>query len=194
VRASSVWRARLRLPLLALFALNGLVFVAWTLPRAAAARNLEQDRARLGAELRRERARVAQLSARGRAIQENERDLRRFYEEVVADRSGAVAMLRELDSEAPSSGARGFKPEAVPSTPLERFVVTMPLAGSYADVLGFLGKVETSERFLTVDSLSLREGQGHTDLDVVLSVYFDPRRDAAGSQQAGAAGPAGSRP
>ena len=51
--------------------------------------------------------------------------------------------------------------------------VTLPLEGSYEQLVGFLREVEASPRFLTVDSVAMRaDAQGGARLQVQVSTYL----------------------
>jgi Tfp pilus assembly protein PilO len=57
--------------------------------------------------------------------------------------------------------------------------MTLPLGGSYEELVGFLRDVEASPRFLTVDRVSMRaEGDGGARLQVELSTYLRQDEDA----------------
>jgi Tfp pilus assembly protein PilO len=61
--------------------------------------------------------------------------------------------------------------------------VTLPLQGSYGQLVGFLREVQRSPRFVTVDSVSMRAGrEGDTALQVVLSAYLR-RTEAARKEE-----------
>ncbi len=56
---------------------------------------------------------------------------------------------------------------------MERVAVSLPLEGSYQQLVGFLGEVERSSRFLTVDRISLRgDDEGAADLQVEMSAFM----------------------
>lgn len=173
---SAAWLTRLRRrllrPLLFLLALNAAGLLAYTLPRALQERFLAQHAAALSGELGREQKNLQRLKERGEAIRQNARDLERFYREVLPDLGERTTVLQQLDKEAPSRGTRSYRPEPVKGAAVTRFVVTMPLSGSYAQLLSFLRQLERSPYFVTIDRLSLREREPAADLDVSLSVYF----------------------
>ena len=51
--------------------------------------------------------------------------------------------------------------------------MVLPLEGSYEQLVGFLGEVERSPRFLTVDRISLRgDDEGEAALQVELSAFM----------------------
>ena len=56
---------------------------------------------------------------------------------------------------------------------LLRIKVTLPLEGSYAQLVAFLERVERSKHFLTVDRIALTgDTDGAANLQVELSAYF----------------------
>ena len=70
--------------------------------------------------------------------------------------------------------------------PLERVAVTLPLEGSYAELVGFLRGVERSERFLTVDRVSLRaDAESGGALQVELSTYLRQSPEARSARRRG---------
>jgi Tfp pilus assembly protein PilO len=133
----------------------------------------------LRADVERERKAVADRRDRVDAVRSNTGDTERFYRQVVFGREESLASsLEELDHVAGSLGLkprpRTFDQEEVDGAPLVRFVVTMPVSGSYRELTSFLDRLERSPRFLTVDSIRLREKkeEGVVDLNVVISTYF----------------------
>jgi hypothetical protein len=172
------WRQRLGRSVMGLYAVNALVFGAFTLPRVLQERSLEQHRAALVGERERERRVVARLRERAETIRSNARDSERFYGELVAAEKDLVSVLRELDRAAPAPGNRSFRSEEVKGARLQRFSITMPLAGSYEQLVAFLRRMEAFPRFVTVDRVALRESEGGAGLDVVVSAYYRPDREA----------------
>jgi Tfp pilus assembly protein PilO len=186
------WRRRLLPVFLGLLALNALVLAAWTAPRELRRRNAAArvEAARL--EASRERETAARLEERAEAIRQNEADLRRFYEQLAASSEGGLLpLLEELEEMARAPGLkpgrRGYSRSPVPAAPLERVAVTLPLDGSYAQLVGFLRAVERSERFLTVDRISLRgDAEGRGTLQVELSTYLALTRGEGAGRTGGA--------
>jgi len=76
-----LWR-RLVPPALVLLVLNGLVFAAYTLPRALQVRNVKARAVDVRSELDRERAATAALRRQAETIRANAADTERFYREV----------------------------------------------------------------------------------------------------------------
>jgi Tfp pilus assembly protein PilO len=76
-------------------------------------------------------------------------------------------------------GGRSFQRDEVADARVERVAVTLPLEGSYEQLVGFLREVEASPRFLTVDRVSMRaEAEGGARLQVELSTYLRRPADA----------------
>ena len=171
------WRRRLLPVFLALAALNLLVFAAWTAPRTVRLRTVTArlEAARRQAEA--EKSEAARLAERGAAIRANAADLRRFYSSVVGpEDTDLVPTLEEIERMARTlgltPGPRAYRRDDVPDAAVERVAVTLPLEGSYQQLVGFLREVETSSRFLTVDRIALSgKGEGGA-LRVELSAYM----------------------
>jgi Tfp pilus assembly protein PilO len=173
------WRRRLVVPFLALAALNLAVFLAYTLPRRMQEKNIASRAVVLREEVERERRAMAELRRRTETLESNNRDMARFYREIVGSRRmGLLPVLQELEGMAASLGIqsprRNYTPKEVKGVAgLSRFQVTMPVTGTYRQLGSFLGALERSPHFLTVDSVSLRQKAGSmADLAVVLSAYF----------------------
>jgi Tfp pilus assembly protein PilO len=175
-----LWRRRLLKPVLVLLGLNAALFAAYTLPRLVQVRSLEARRRSLDAQVAGERARGAAARERAIAVRDNERDSKRFYKEVVGSRDETLLpLLRRLGEIASELGLQPatstYKPEEVKGAPLTRFVITLPITGTYRDVVSFLDQLERLPQFVTVDRLAIRgpsAGDGPTDLDLTLSAYF----------------------
>jgi hypothetical protein len=69
----------------------------------------------------------------------------------------------------------------VKETPLVRVRVTIPVKGSYAQLVGFLGRLERAKAFVVVDTIGLQEGENEASLDVGLSMYFLAGPDRLGA-------------
>jgi Tfp pilus assembly protein PilO len=166
------WRARLLRPLLLLLAANALAVLVYTLPRTLQERSVSEQAAALKGDVERERRNLQRLKTRAQALESNARDLQAFYNEVLKERGQLVAVLRAIDSLAPARGTRSFRPQEVKGAAVSRFVGTMPLSGSYEQLVAFLRSLERSPDFVTVDRITLREREGAAQLDVELSVYL----------------------
>jgi len=169
------WRSRLAKPLAGLVLLNAAVLLAHTLPAMLAERGRRAQESALRAELGRERAAVLRLRERAEIRRQNARDLERFRGELLVPRSELDSVLRELEALAPSREPRSYRTDELKGVGGERIAVAMPVRGSYAELRGFLRRLEALPRFLTIDRIALRESGGPgAGLDVSVSVYLQP--------------------
>lgn len=173
-----LWRTKLLPACLVLAGLNLLGVAAWTGPHYWRQRNAAARAEAARAEVQRLRQTTAGLRERARAIRENGADVERFYSRLAgtekADLLPTLEAIEDL-ARAPGlkPGARGFQRQEVKDARVERVAVTLPLVGSYEQLVGFLRGVEASPRFLTVDRVAMRadRGGGGT-LQVELSSYL----------------------
>ncbi len=167
--------------------LNGLVYAAYTLPRSLEERAVARTAESLKHELGEEKRLLEALRGKQEAIEANTRDTRTFYKDHVAARkSSLVPILRHIETLAEEQGLRvgsqGFEADPVKGTPLERFKITMPVNGTYRQLVSLVGRLEASSYFLTLDEVRVRGtgDEGRVQLDLVLSCYFAkgaPSRD-----------------
>ena len=185
------WRAKLLPLFLGLLALNAVAFVAWTLPRSLRQRNAQARAASARAELLLEKQRAQALVDRAEAIRANGADLERFYATLAGDeKQDLFQYLEAVEELAREPGlqlaTRSVRREDVDGAPLERVVMTLPLEGSYPQLVGFLRGVERSKRFLTVDGVSLRaDAESGGSLQVDLSTYLRQSPEARKSRRRG---------
>jgi Tfp pilus assembly protein PilO len=185
------WRAKLLPAFLGLLALNALAFVAWTLPRSLRQRNAQARAASARAELQLEKQRAQTLVDRAEAIRANGADLERFYATLAGDeKQNLFQSLEAVEELAREPGlqlaTRSVRREDVDGAPLERVVMTLPLEGSYSQLVGFLRGVERSKRFLTVDGVALRaDAESGGSLQVDLSTYLRQSPEARKSRRRG---------
>lgn len=177
-----------RRPLLVLAAILGLnlaAYLVYTLPRSLQQKNLDGRLSIARAEVERERQRLAGVKAHYDLVTANTRDTAEFYSRSIAVRGASlVPLLREIETLARSHGLRvgsqNFSFEPVKGAPLDRFVVRMPVRGTYRELVGFVEELERSSHFVTLDQITVRgQQQGEAELQMVLSCYF---RSGAGPQ------------
>ena len=181
------WRTRLLPAFLVLLGVNLVALAAWTGPRYWRQRNAATRAEAARAEAVRQRAAVTSLRERAGAIRGNGADVERFYRSAGTEHAELLPTLEAIEELARSPGlrpgARSFKREEVTDARVERVVVTLPLEGSYAQLVGFLREVELSPRFLTVDRVAMRaDKDGAAALQVDLSAYLRP--SAGGLEEA----------
>lgn len=180
------WRSTLLPAFLALAALNASVFAAFTLPRSLRQRNAAARAAAARTALAQEQARLSALRERAQAIRANRADLERFYAtQAGSERQDLLPTLEAIEklARAPGlePGSRALRRREVEGAPLERVAVTLPLEGTYEQLVGFLDGVERQPRFLTIDRVALRAGaDAGGSLQVELSAYLRRSPDAAG--------------
>ena len=185
------WRAKLLPAFLGLLALNALAFVAWTLPRSLRQRNAQARAASARAELQLEKQRAQALVDRAEAIRANGADLERFYATLAGDeKQNLFQSLEAVEELAREPGlqlaTRSVRREDVDGAPLERVVMTLPLEGSYPQLVGFLRGVERSKRLLTVDGVALHaDAESGGSLQVDLSTYLRQSPEARKSRRRG---------
>lgn len=183
-------RARLRRPALALLALNAAVFLAFTLPRTLQEQSAATRVVALREEVAREQGRVAALRERAEAMAANARDVERFARERLRPRAEALLpALDEIHRAASEEGITLGRESYTRDEPREglpaRVRVSLPVSGSYEQIVGFLGRLERSKQFLIVDQLSLgtEGGEGEARLAIVVSAFFretaPPRSEGA---------------
>jgi Tfp pilus assembly protein PilO len=185
-----LWRRRLLPAFVVLLGVNLVALAAWTGPRYWRQRNAATRVEAARAEAERERAAVASLRERAGAIRGNGADVQKFYRAAGTEKADLLPTLEAIEEMARAPGlqpgARTFKREKVADARVERVVVTLPLEGSYAQLVGFLREVERSPRFLTVDRVAMRaDPDGSAALQVELSAYLRPAAGGLGEARRG---------
>jgi Tfp pilus assembly protein PilO len=176
--ARPYWRARLLPAFVALLGVNLLVLLAWTGPRYWRQRGAAARAEAARAEVERRRTSTASLRERADALRANGADLERFYRSLAGtEKADLLPTLEAIEELARSPGlqpgARSYRRVDVPDARVERVAVTLPLEGTYPQLLSFLREVERSPRFLTVDRVGLRgDDEGAATLQVELSTYL----------------------
>jgi Tfp pilus assembly protein PilO len=171
------WRRRLLPAFLALLGVNLLGLAAWTGPRYWRQRHAAARAETARVEAERQRAAVVGLRERAGAIRGNGADVQRFYRTAGTEKADLLPTLEAIEDMARAPGlqpgARSFRREEVKDARLERVVVTLPLEGTYPQLVGFLREVERSPRFITVDDVAMRaDPDGSATLQVELSAYL----------------------
>lgn len=171
------WRRWLLWPVVGLLGLNLATLLAHTLPRRLQERTLAAQAVTLREEVARERGVNEGLRQQAQVIGVNTRDMHRFLKQVVAGRDSLSTVLEELESTAHEVGLRtkqrSYSREEVDKLALVRFQVTLPLSGSYRQLMDFLDALERSSRFVTIDKVKYQDREGGApDLNVIVSAYF----------------------
>jgi Tfp pilus assembly protein PilO len=178
------WRRRLLPPVVALLALNGLAFAAYTLPRALQVRNTTARATALREEIAKQRRITAAIVDQAGAIRANAAETDRFYKNViVANRVELLPLIEDIEKMAAEpglkAGPRSYALEPVKGAPITRVQVGLSLQGSYDQLVAFLDRVERSPRFLIVDRIALTSGTGHegNNLRVEVSAFLHGKED-----------------
>jgi Tfp pilus assembly protein PilO len=171
------WQRGLLPAVAILAALNLLALLVWTGPRGLRQRSATARLEAARIEAKREREATAWLRERVGAIRSNTADVEHFYTRFVGtERNDLVPTLEAVETMARSPGLRpgprGYGRSEVKDAPLERIAITLPLSGSYDQLVGFLGEVERSPRFLTIDRVALHAERGSARLQVEISTYL----------------------
>jgi len=187
------WRRRLLPALLGLGLLNVAVAAAYTVPRGVRQRGIDARASGLRAQVEQARATVSDLQRRSSTVHDNEAAERRLLGEVLSTRRvGLVPALSEIEKLAAEpgleAGGRTFNPEPLKDLPLLRLGISVSLTGGYGQLVSFLGGLERSKHFITVDQVQLRERQGEDGdqpggaLSVLLSAWFRAEGEGQGGR------------
>lgn len=175
--------------LLAVLLLNAAVFAGVT-------HRLANKQERLAVELERLRAELGEKEVELRVVSESEaraarnaEAVRRFWSDVVQGRApGLTEAWDEIDRLASETnvarGRTGYDRELL-KVGLEQIKATMPVAGSYFDLVRFINRLERSERFFLVEQIALSQrktGESAIQLDCRIAFFLKAgtRAEAAG--------------
>jgi len=176
------WRRYLGIVLVGLVGLNVVTYLSYTMRRVLEEQTLAARVSSLESDVQREGKLAADLRRRMETMEQNRLDLARFYSEIVGQRkTGQRRTHLELEEIAAQLGLRPerstYTEEELKGAPLMRFKITMPLTGSYKQLISFVDRLEHAPRFLTVDQVHI-SARGEASLDVLISAYF--RTEAKG--------------
>lgn len=175
------------IPLVTTLIANGLVTGAVVFPLSGQVRSAEQQERQAAAALRGAEVEHATAVSTLARKQRAETDLEHFYSKVLPitasdarrqtyirlanlARDADLRSLRRLEEvQAPKPTGTG------PASILSRFVITMVLRGEYDSVRQFIRDIEASEEFVSIDDMTLAEGNEPGSplvLNLILSTYF----------------------
>ena len=183
------WRKTLLPVFIALGLVNVAAAAVYTIPRGLRQRGIAARAQALQLQVEQARQLVADLKRRADTVRENAAAEKRLLEELLSTRrAGLVPTLAEIEKLAAEpgleAGGRSFSPEALKELPLLRLGVSVSLTGGYGQLVSFLGGLERSKHFITVDQVQLRERKGEDRdategaLSVHLSAWFRAEGDA----------------
>ncbi|MGH9792009.1 MAG: type 4a pilus biogenesis protein PilO [Candidatus Acidiferrales bacterium] len=182
MRQFGTWKNRIRIAVVALFALNAAVLLFdWQVIGATP----ENQKAQLE-RLRRQHELWSSDIQRASDIQtklgEVEKDCDRFFEEqFLSEEVGSSALLADLATIAAEAGLQArnvtYKPKELDKRNVMEVDIRAAVEGNYADLVGFINGLEKSERFYLMEGLSLTSVQsGELKLNLQLKTYFRLRR------------------
>jgi Tfp pilus assembly protein PilO len=164
-----------------LFVLNLLFFLFFTRPAVSRYGNLsaKNDPALRALELKEKETEV--IEKRFSRITKTENNIKEFYEDILSTKEERmidiqlevvdIAMQFSINPETMKYSNEELLKEAV-----EKFTISVPLTGTYANLRNFLHKIENSDNFLIVDRVFLstaKEGGVILQLNIQLSTFFD---------------------
>lgn len=167
---------RVLVPLGVLLAINIGVLVLLVLPLRASVQSGGARAEQSSRALTEARAELAAAEATRDGQAQANRDLDRFYREVLpADVSAAQRLTHSKLSLMARSHDVVFRqsstsPEEIRGSSLERLMVLYNLTGDWEDVQQFIHAVETLPDFVVIDNLALTEGGDNNTLTLTLSV------------------------
>jgi hypothetical protein len=171
--------ARLRIALFGALVLvaNGVAFAAFTWPGLTRVRRAE-SRARDVSGRRASLEKLwSQVTARKELVARNRKDIESLSRDHLKYRTEDLfAAQREIEKLARDAGLKPKKSTyaitKIKGTDLLRCEVTLPLDGSYANLTGFLARIESAKRFIVVDQMALDQEEGGARMNLKLSAVF----------------------
>lgn len=158
-------------------ALNLLAFAGFTWGRLTESRRAEARSAEVSRRLEESERALALLNSQRETVEANARDMKAFDEEVLQPlESDLLGVQRDIDAMVRAAGLRArntsYGVERIRGVDFVRCAIEMPLEGSYRNIVDLVRRIESSDRFLTIESLSLSRGEGGARLQLRVFAYF----------------------
>jgi len=171
---------------------NLVVYGAVTYRLATKQERLERQQASLSGEIGARQTELAGLREEQERIQRNDVVVEKFWSEVVQPLTpGLTDALAEIDRLARQSNVergRTSYSQDVLDVGLREMKVSMPLQGSYFDLVRFINILERSKRFFLVREIALRDAdEGRLNLRCDVSFFVKPPAEAQASADTGRA-------
>jgi hypothetical protein len=163
--------------LLAVLLLNAAVFAGVTHRLANKQERLAVELERMRSELDAKQKELETVSKSESLVARNAEAVRRFWTDVVQERSPGLAdAWDEIDRLASETnvvrGRTGYDREVL-DVGLEQIKATMPVEGDYFDLVRFINHLERSERFFLVEQITLsRRESNETGIELGCSIAF----------------------
>lgn len=163
-------KAALAIMLIAFFSLvaNAVYCRAVTGPMEARLASFEEKEARLRGVLR------ARAGGDGGAIEGV-----KSFKEKLPDYKGLTKVLGEVFTAAKKNGLKipegDYRPETVKDTDISRYTFSFPVEGRYSQIKKFIYDIETLDRMLVVEEVTLSTGKaedGTVALNIRMSAYY----------------------
>jgi len=182
-----------------LLAGNAFFYALLVRPRLEEHRALTTANAPRIRELERREAAVRTREAYVGSLKQAEEDLARFRKEILQTRNQRMIevdeeLARLAENFSINMDQVQYQNDILEDEGLERFAMTVPLQGGYANLRTFIQAVEESSKFLIIERVALAEGaEGGVllTMNITLATYFDlpelssaPKGAAKGGRQA----------
>ena len=185
------WRKpRFQRFLLGLALANVVIYGAVTYRLATKQERLTQQRASLSQEIASQQEELSALQKEQERIARNDAVAEEFWSDVVQPLTpGLTDALAEIDRLARQSNVergRTSYSQTVLDVDLREMKVSMPLQGTYFDLVRFINVLERSPRFFLVREISLRDAdEGRLNLRCDLSFFVKPVATPAVAEDTG---------
>ncbi|PYQ10535.1 MAG: hypothetical protein DMH00_10840 [Acidobacteria bacterium] len=174
-------RAKVGIVLGVVAVINLTLYVALNLPRMHREAVEEGRVTSLTQDLSEVSRRVTLMKDLNQRFEGEKSKVDRFYQDVLGSKDARMIRIqREVRAIASSLGLDpetiAYDPELLDKVGLVRFGINVPLSGDYRNLRQFINKIEKSENFFIVDSVTLgggKDGGALLDLEIHLSTYFD---------------------
>jgi Tfp pilus assembly protein PilO len=176
-RRRSKKRAILWIACAAVAALNLATFAFFTWGRLTESRRAESRAADVRRRLAEAEKALAFVNAQRATLDANANDMRTFETEFLKPlEEDLLAVQREVDAMVRSSGLRSrntsYAVEKVRGVDFARCAIEMPIEGSYRNLVDLIGRIESAERFLTIESLNLARDDAGARMQLRVFAYF----------------------
>jgi Tfp pilus assembly protein PilO len=181
-------KRRYYLPLVIGLAVNVVVYVALTYRLATKQERLAREQGSLSETLQKRRGELAGLESEHERLVRNDRTANAFWSDVVQTRDpGLTEAIAELDRLAESSGVQAGR-TSFQYTELDVGLVevgaSLPLEGTYFNLVRFINSLERSPRFFLVREIGLRESlsEGTIGLECEVAFFYKDSDEEAGQE------------
>lgn len=175
-------KRRFYLPLLIAPVVNLVVYFGLTYRLHNKQEILTRDQTTLTERVSALRAELAQLKTEGERISGNEKIATSFWNGLPLRDPGLIEALAEIDrlarEVAVSRGRTTYAEEDLENGAV-RVKATIPVEGSYFDLVSFVNRLERSPRFFLLESIKLNGGRDGGELALGCSLTFCLRKGGA---------------